>query len=86
MQASAQRSLELHEKEFEGLKMSVLISDPQRKKERTDVTNNQKEIYVAGLARSVTDEDVRKLFAPVRCPCFNTKGNSTNKSAYSTDP
>lgn len=46
--------------------MSVLISDPQRKKERSDVANNQKEIYVAGLARSVGDEDVRKLFAPVR--------------------
>jgi len=32
--------------------MSVLISDPERKKERTDADANEKEIYVAGLSNS----------------------------------
>ena len=45
--------------------MSVLISNPERKKDRTDSDANDREIYVAGLARSVTKEDLEKLFATV---------------------
>jgi squamous cell carcinoma antigen recognized by T-cells 3 len=45
--------------------MSVLISNPERKKERTDSDANDREIYVAGLARSVTKVDLEKLFATV---------------------
>lgn len=45
--------------------MSVLISNPTRKKDRTDVDANQKELYVANLVRSVTEADLRKAFEPV---------------------
>lgn len=48
------------------MKLSVLVSDPDRKKERTDVNNNQKEVYVAGLARSTKEDDLHKLFSRVR--------------------
>jgi hypothetical protein len=45
--------------------MSVLISDPERKKERTDASANEKEIYVAGLSKFTTKEDLMKLFQTV---------------------
>ena len=45
--------------------MNVFLSDPQRKKERSDAQANQKELYVAGLAKSVTEADLRKIFEPV---------------------
>ena len=55
--------------------MSVLISNPERKKDRTDSDANDREIYVAGLARSVTKEDLEKLFATVSdlnvCPIIH---------------
>jgi hypothetical protein len=47
------------------MRLSVEISDPQRKKDRTDVNANAKEVYVAGLARSVNEADLRKLFEQV---------------------
>lgn len=45
--------------------MSVDISNPQRKKERTDANISQREIYVAGLAPNTTQKDLETLFAPV---------------------
>lgn len=45
--------------------MSVLISNPERKKERTDADANEKEIYVAGLSKFTTKEDLTKLFKTV---------------------
>jgi hypothetical protein len=45
--------------------MSVLISNPERKKERTDADANEKEIYVAGLNKFTTKEDLMKLFKTV---------------------
>ena len=45
--------------------MSVLISNPERKKDRTDSDANDREVYVAGLARSVTKADLEKVFATV---------------------
>lgn len=67
-QLSAQRSLELHGRELQpGMRLSVLVSDPERKKERTDVNKNAKEVHVSQLAKSVTEDDLKKLFAPV-CP------------------
>ncbi|GAA5990216.1 hypothetical protein JCM11641_001820 [Rhodosporidiobolus odoratus] len=44
--------------------LSVLISDPSRKKSRTDNNANDRELYVAGLARSTKESDLRKLFEP----------------------
>lgn len=46
--------------------LTVLISDPERKKDRTDSDANDREIYVAGLSRFVTKEDLEKLFKTVR--------------------
>ncbi|KIY71712.1 RNA-binding protein Prp24 [Cylindrobasidium torrendii FP15055 ss-10] len=60
---SAQSALQLHGTELEpGLKLSVLISNPERKKGRTDQDANEREIHVGGLHRSTTASDLRKLF------------------------
>ncbi|KAJ3976364.1 hypothetical protein EV361DRAFT_968793 [Lentinula raphanica] len=60
---SAQASLELHGRELEpGRNINVLISNPERKKERTDQDANDKELHVAGLNKQTTKEDLRKLF------------------------
>jgi squamous cell carcinoma antigen recognized by T-cells 3 len=48
-----------------GRALSVAISDPERKKERTDVGADQREVYVAGLSRFVTKEDLEALFGKV---------------------
>ncbi len=67
-QASAQQALELHEKELEaGFPLSVLISNPERKKGRTDQDADQREIHVAGLPRTTTSDDLRKIFKEVCC-------------------
>jgi hypothetical protein len=66
LQSSAQNALELHGRELEpGRPISVLISNPERKKERTDADANEKEIYVAGLSKFTTTEDLIKLFKTV---------------------
>ncbi|KAF7365413.1 ATP-dependent DNA helicase PIF1 [Mycena venus] len=63
--ASAQNALELHGRELEpGMSLNVLISNPERKKERTDEGANEKEIYVAGLSKFTTKVDLEKLFTP----------------------
>lgn len=46
--------------------ISVAISNPQRKKERTDAKISQREIYVAGLAKSTTQKELEGLFTDVR--------------------
>ncbi|GAA6015137.1 hypothetical protein JCM10207_003614 [Rhodosporidiobolus poonsookiae] len=61
----AQAALALHGTELEpGHKLSVLISDPSRKKSRTDTNANERELYIAGLARSTKETDLRKMFEP----------------------
>ncbi|KAJ7175442.1 hypothetical protein C8R46DRAFT_64994 [Mycena filopes] len=61
--SSAQKALEMHGRELEpGLTLNVLISNPERKKERTDQDANEREIYVAGLSRFTTKFDLEKLF------------------------
>jgi hypothetical protein len=47
------------------LKLNVYISNPERKKERTDADANDREVYVAGLSRFVTKADLEKLFKTV---------------------
>ncbi|CCM02468.1 uncharacterized protein FIBRA_04567 [Fibroporia radiculosa] len=60
---SAEAALELHKQELEdGLPLNVYISNPERKKERTDSDANDREIYVAGLSRFVTKKDLETLF------------------------
>ncbi|KAL4250529.1 hypothetical protein ABKN59_002266 [Abortiporus biennis] len=61
---SAKAALELHGSELEpGHNMSVFLSNPERRKERTDVDANDKEIYVAGVSKFATKEELRKLFS-----------------------
>ncbi|KAI0056538.1 hypothetical protein BV25DRAFT_1893853 [Artomyces pyxidatus] len=60
---SAKAALELHGQELEsGLPLNVYISNPERKKERTDADANAKEVYVAGLSKFATKEDLENLF------------------------
>ncbi|QRV76405.1 RNA recognition motif protein [Ceratobasidium sp. AG-Ba] len=60
---AAEAALSLHGKELEpGQPMSVYISNPERKKERTDAGADQREIYIAGLSKFSTKEDLQQLF------------------------
>ena len=45
--------------------LSVMISAPERKKERTDADANDREIYVAGLSKFTTKEDLYQVFNTV---------------------
>ena len=45
--------------------MAVYISNPERRKERTDSDANEREVYVAGLSKLVTKEDLETLFKTV---------------------
>lgn len=47
------------------LTLNVFISNPEHKKERTDADANDREVYVAGLSRFVSKEDLEKLFKTV---------------------
>ncbi|KAI0036479.1 hypothetical protein K488DRAFT_41187 [Vararia minispora EC-137] len=59
----AKEALMLHGIELEpGMKLNVYISNPERKKERTDASADAKEIYVAGLSKFTTKEDLEKRF------------------------
>ncbi|KAL7280196.1 hypothetical protein ACG7TL_006615 [Trametes sanguinea] len=61
--ASAEAALELNGTEAgEGRKLAVYVSNPERRKERTDSDANEREIYVAGLSKLVTKEDLENLF------------------------
>ncbi|RPD62808.1 RNA-binding protein Prp24 [Lentinus tigrinus ALCF2SS1-6] len=61
--SSAEAALELNGADMEeGRKLSVLISNPERKKERTDSDANDREVYVAGLSKFATKEDLEGLF------------------------
>ena len=63
IQLSAQAALELHGTQIEpDMSLNVYISNPERKKERTDADANDREIYVAGLSKFVTKEDLETLF------------------------
>ncbi|EJC97945.1 uncharacterized protein FOMMEDRAFT_97432 [Fomitiporia mediterranea MF3/22] len=60
---AAQAALSLHGTELEpGLPMNVFISNPERKKERTDAGADDREVYVAGLSKFVIRDDLKKLF------------------------
>jgi squamous cell carcinoma antigen recognized by T-cells 3 len=45
-----------------GMKISVLISDPTRTKERSDA--GARELRITGVVKSVTKTDLEKLFSP----------------------
>ncbi|KAH7100756.1 hypothetical protein BKA62DRAFT_705553 [Auriculariales sp. MPI-PUGE-AT-0066] len=61
--AHAEAALSLHgQQTAKGMKLTVLISDPQRRKERTDADANDREVYVAGLSRFIKRGDLQSLF------------------------
>lgn len=63
---AAQAALSLHGKELtEGLPLTVYISNPERRKERTDAGTSDREICIRGLSKFVTEADLNKLFKPV---------------------
>ncbi|KAL0960935.1 hypothetical protein HGRIS_005940 [Hohenbuehelia grisea] len=62
--SAADNALQLHGQELEpGLQLSVFISNPERKKGRSDQDANEREVYVAGLSKFTTKADLEKLFA-----------------------
>ncbi|KAF9242560.1 hypothetical protein BU15DRAFT_86759 [Melanogaster broomeanus] len=62
--ASAERALELHGRELEPERtLTVYISNPERKKERTDAAANERELYVAGLSKFTTKQDLQGVFS-----------------------
>jgi hypothetical protein len=66
VQTAAKLALELHGRELEpGHSLNVYISNPERRKERTDADANAREVYVAGLSKFVTKDDLTKLFRTV---------------------
>jgi RNA recognition motif-containing protein len=66
-QDAAKASLELHGQELEpGLQMNVFLSNPERKKGRTDADADEKEVYVAGLSKFTKQAELVKLFRTVR--------------------
>ncbi|KAF5389233.1 hypothetical protein D9757_003432 [Collybiopsis confluens] len=61
---SAQASLELHGRDLEpGRAINVLISNPERKKERTDQDADDRELHVASLNKRTTKKDLQTLFS-----------------------
>ncbi|KAF8349290.1 hypothetical protein F5887DRAFT_945363 [Amanita rubescens] len=60
---AAESALELHGRELEANHpLNVYISNPERKKTRTDQDANEKELYVAGLSKFTTEADLEKIF------------------------
>lgn len=45
--------------------MSVAISNPSRKKERTDAKASDKEVVVSQMSKFVNKKDLERLFKPV---------------------
>lgn len=67
VQKFAQAALDLDGREMEaGVKMHVLVSDPERRKERTDARTNLRELYITGLSRFAKESDLQRLFSRVR--------------------
>ena len=68
--AYAQAALAEHGAHWHGdHPLSVLLSNPAHRKQRTDANANDKELFVSGLPRGATAEELRALFeahAPVR--------------------
>lgn len=64
-EAAAQAALAEHGAHWHGEHaLQVLLSNPQHKKQRSDAHANEKELYMTGLPRSATVDDVKHFFAP----------------------
>lgn len=62
--SSASAAIEaLNSKEVaEGRMLNVALSDPSRRKQRSDANENAKELFVSGLPRNITDEELKTYF------------------------
>lgn len=79
-------ALSLHGRELEPERqLTVYVSDPQRKQGRTDASANDREIHVAGLARSVKEIDLKKIFEVVRIRFHDVMVDMTENN-YSLEP
>jgi hypothetical protein len=78
----------LHGIELEpGMKLNVYISNPERRKERTDANANAKEVYVAGLSKFTTKQDLEKRFGAVCISRFVLcNAHYLSWETHSTDP
>lgn len=66
-QVAAEKALQLHGHEIEpNFPVNVYISNPERKKDRSDHDANEKELYIAGLSKFTSKTDLEKVFATVR--------------------
>ncbi|KAF8120579.1 hypothetical protein EV363DRAFT_1474306, partial [Boletus edulis] len=62
--ASAEKALELHGRELEPERtLTVYISNPERKKERSDADADERVVYVAGLSKFTNKEDLDGVFS-----------------------
>ncbi|KAK2465199.1 hypothetical protein APHAL10511_002553 [Amanita phalloides] len=60
---AAQNALELHGRELKANHpLNVFISNPERKKTRTDQDADERELYVAGLSKFTVEADLEKIF------------------------
>jgi hypothetical protein len=76
----------MHGRELEpGLSLNVYLSNPERKKERTDADANSREVYVAGLSKFVTKQDLEKLFRTVSSPVVRPLLLLTKMSVWSCE-
>ncbi|KAF9778753.1 hypothetical protein BJ322DRAFT_1114093 [Thelephora terrestris] len=80
---AAEAALTLHGTQMAGdLILNVFISNPERKKERTDADANDREVYVAGLSKFVSKGDLEKLFktyGPLKDVRMTTDHNGHSK-------
>ena len=51
---------------LDGVTLDVKLSDPERRKQRTDANANLKEVHVGGLSKQTKKEDLEQLFGQVR--------------------
>jgi RNA recognition motif-containing protein len=58
------------------------MSNPERKKERTDQDANEKEVFVAGLSKFTTQADLEKLFKTVRSLSLGFNALSYDRLLY----
>jgi RNA recognition motif-containing protein len=53
--------------------LTALISDPERKKQRSDANADAREIYITGLSRFAAAKDLNRLFDPVRRTYYQSR-------------
>ncbi|KIL67874.1 hypothetical protein M378DRAFT_159079 [Amanita muscaria Koide BX008] len=60
---AAEKALELHGQELQSdHPLNVFMSNPEKKKARTDRDADDRELYVAGLSKFTTEADLEKIF------------------------